>query len=95
MIVTAVMANPISMMQHNVFQALGEDPNVHINRFNTVAQANNQATDANKLRVFPATLDGYASDWYAKFPVGHFATWDDVRNAILTSFCPIGYVERV
>ena len=46
-----------------------------------VAQANNQAMDADKLRVFLATLDGYANDWYAQFPTRHFATWDDLRNA--------------
>ena len=59
------MANPVSTVRHNVFRGLGEDPDVHINRFNTVAQANNQAADADKLRVFPATLDGYACDWYS------------------------------
>ena len=31
------MANPVSMVRHNVFHRLGEDPDVHINRFNTVA----------------------------------------------------------
>ena len=46
------MANLVSTMRHNVFCGLGEDLDVHINRFNTMAQANNQATDADKLRVF-------------------------------------------
>ena len=59
------MANPMSTVRHNMFRGLSEDPDVHINRFNIVAQANNQAADADKLRVFPTTLDGYASDWYA------------------------------
>ena len=89
------MANPMSMVTHNVFHGLGEDHDVHINRFNTMAQANNQAADADKLRVFPTTLHGYASDWYAQFPVGHFTTWDDLCTAFLDSFHPIGYVERV
>ena len=35
------MANPMSMVRHNVFHGLGEDPSVHINRFNTIAQGNN------------------------------------------------------
>ena len=61
------MANPVSTVRHNVFRGLGEDPDVHINRFNSVAQADNQAADVDRLRVFPATLDGYASDWYAQF----------------------------
>ena len=51
--------------------------------------------DANKLRVFPTTLDGYASDWYAQFHVGHFTTWDELRTSFLDSFRPIGYAERV
>ena len=89
------MANPVSMVRHNVFRGLGEDPDVHINRFNTVAQANNQAADADKLRVFPATLDGYASDWYAQSCVGHFTTWDELGIAFLDSFRPIGYAERL
>ena len=56
------MANPVSIVRHNVFSGLGEDLDMHINYFNTMAQANNQVVDADKLRVFPATLDGYASD---------------------------------
>ena len=31
------MANLVSTMRHNVFHGLGEDPNVHINHFNTMA----------------------------------------------------------
>ena len=73
------MANPMSTVRHNVFRELGEDPDVHVNCFNTVAQANNQAIDLNKLRALRATLDGYASDWYAQFPAGHFTTWDVLR----------------
>ena len=87
------MANPMSTVRHNVFRGLGEDLDVHINCFNTVAQANNQAVDADQLRVFPTTLDGYASDWYVQFLVGCFTTWDELRIAFLDSFRPIGYVE--
>ena len=43
-----------------------------------MAQVNNQVADVDKLRVFPATLDGYSSDWYAQFPIGHFTTWDEL-----------------
>ena len=88
------MANPVSMVRQNVFHGLDEDLDVHVNRFNTVAQANNQAADADKLRVFPATLNGYASDWYAQFLAGHFITWDELRTTFLKSFHPIGYAKR-
>ena len=74
---------------------MGEDPDVHVNHFNMVAQANNQAADTDKLRVFSATLDGFASNWYAQFPTGHFATWDGLRTAFLTTFRPIGYSEPI
>lgn len=90
-----IMANLNSTIRHSTFKGLGEDPDVHINRFNTVATANNQDTVAEKLRIFPATLDGFASEWYAGFPAGHFATWDALRQAFLDAFRPLGYADRV
>ena len=60
------MANPISTIRHNVFKGLGEDLDVRTSIGSTWwAKQITKLSMLKKLRVFPTTLDGYASDWYA------------------------------
>lgn len=52
-----------------------DNPNTHVNKFDTVCTANGQMTDMHKLRFFPCTLRDAAMEWYVQYEQGHFATF--------------------
>ena len=63
-----------------------DNPDTHVNEFDTVCTANGQTTDMHKLRFFPCTLRDAAMEWYIQYEQGHFATWSAMRNAFLIRF---------
>ena len=66
-----------------------EDPNCHIAQFQTRWEASGHDTLYRgnvKMRQFAATLEGSATDWFNQYGLGHFATYNTLRDAFLARF---------
>ena len=63
-----------------------EDPDCHVAQFQTRWEASgydNLYKGDVKLRQFAATLEDSAKDWFRQYGLGHFATYNTLRDAFL------------
>ena len=49
-----------------------ENPVAYIQIYVNMCHANQEGTNAEKLRLFPVTLKKKALEWYIRFPANHF-----------------------
>jgi hypothetical protein len=57
-----------------------EDLDTYIQEYVNICHANQEGTDAKKLRLFPVTLKKKALEWYTQFPANHFVDWNDLKK---------------
>ena len=74
---------------------MGDDPDSHVHQFLTCCNSNNARTEAHFLSIFPSTLHGQANNWFQRQPIGHFTTWELLRDAFLAHFRPAAYQEKL
>ena len=61
------------------------DPNTYIQEYVNICQANQEGTNAEKLRLFPVSLKKKALEWYTQFPVHQFLNWKNIKNNFHTT----------
>jgi hypothetical protein len=60
-----------------------EDPDTYIQKYVNICHANQEGTNAEKLRLFPVTLKKNALEWYTQFPANHFLDWNDLKTTFI------------
>jgi len=56
----------------------------HIQQLTNVCVINGKDIDNHKLKYFPNSLKGRATDWFAKYETAHpMATWGEVPHAFI------------
>src|ERR1700738_3143687 len=63
-----------------------KDPDTYIQEYVNICHANQEGTDAEKLRLFPVTLKKKALEWYTQFPANHFMNWNDLKTTFIQRF---------
>ena len=56
-----------------------EDPDIFLFEFNVLCRGYDYISDAQKLKLFPATLKGAALRWFMRLGAGTIQTWNDMR----------------
>ncbi|KAH7278710.1 hypothetical protein KP509_38G053500 [Ceratopteris richardii] len=72
-----------------------EDPDAHIQLFELICGAHEIVDDGRKVCIFPATLRGDASEWYANLSMQERATYDDLKTHFLRKFRGLGFEEKL
>ncbi|KAH7428182.1 hypothetical protein KP509_10G079700 [Ceratopteris richardii] len=75
--------------------SFNEDPNAHVQLFEVICGAHEMVDDSRKSRIFPATLRGDASEWYANLGVHKRTTYDDLKANFLRKFRGLGFEEKL
>ncbi|KAH7300924.1 hypothetical protein KP509_23G003600 [Ceratopteris richardii] len=65
---------------------LDEDPDGHIQLFEVICGAHEIVDEDRKLRIFPLTLRGDASEWYRNLGVHERTTYDNLKTNFLRKF---------
>jgi hypothetical protein len=72
----------------NFFGLTTEDPDSFMFEFDIVCRTYGYTSDAQKLRLFPATLKGYALKWFMGLGEATIVYWEDMKNKFLTKYQP-------
>ncbi|KAH7424172.1 hypothetical protein KP509_12G093900 [Ceratopteris richardii] len=72
-----------------------EDPDAHVQLFEVICGAHGIVDDGRKSCIFPATLRGDASEWYANLCVHKRTTYDDMKTNFLRKFRGLGFEENL
>ncbi|KAH7432419.1 hypothetical protein KP509_07G021500 [Ceratopteris richardii] len=75
--------------------AFDEDLDGHVQLFEVTCGAHEIVEDSKKLRIFPATLRGDASEWYANLGMHERTTYDDLKTNFLRKFRGLGFEEKL
>jgi hypothetical protein len=72
----------------NLFGLTTEDPDSFMFEFDIICRTYGYTNDAQKLRLFPATLKGYALKWFMGLGVAIIVYWEDMKKKFLTKYQP-------
>ncbi|KAH7404339.1 hypothetical protein KP509_15G021400 [Ceratopteris richardii] len=72
-----------------------EDLDGHVQLFEVICGAHEIVEDRKKLRIFPTTLRGDASEWYANLGMHKRTTYDDLKTNFLRKFRGLGFEEKL
>jgi hypothetical protein len=72
----------------NFFGLITEDPDSFMFEFDIVCRTYGYTSDAQKLRLFPATLKGYALKWFMGLEEATIVYWEDMKKKFLTKYQP-------
>ena len=69
------------------FQGMAvEDSDTFLFEFDVLCRGYDYTLDAQKLKLFPATLKGGALRWFMRLGAGTIQTWNDMREAFLFKY---------
>nr|GEW74535.1 DNA-directed DNA polymerase [Tanacetum cinerariifolium] len=87
-----IKTNLLQLVQTNKFHSFERDnPHTHISnlmRMTATLKYRDVSNDANKLMLFPYSLEGAGRIWYEKEPPNSILTWDDLVNKFVNQFFP-------
>jgi len=84
---TSVPTKPIPLAALPTFLGLiSEDPDTFLFEFDIVCRGYDYTTDAQKLKIFPATLKGMALRWFMGLGGKSISTWEDMHTAFQEKF---------
>ena len=63
-----------------------EDPNTFLFEFDIVCRSYDYITNAQKLKIFPATLKGAALRWFIGMEGNTIRTWHDMKQGFLKKY---------
>lgn len=63
-----------------------EDPHTFLFEFDVVCRSYDYITDAQKLKIFPATLKGTTLRWFMGLGGNTISTWCDMKQGFLTKY---------
>jgi hypothetical protein len=72
----------------NFFGLTTEDPDSFMFEFDIVCRTYGYTNDAQKLRLFPATLKEYALKWFMGLGEATIVYWEDMKKKFLTKYQP-------
>jgi hypothetical protein len=72
----------------NFFGLSTEDPDAFMFEFDIVCRTYGYTNDAQKLRLFLATLKGYALKWFMGLGEATIVYWDDMKKKFLAKYHP-------
>lgn len=86
----------ISKIKYDYFKGTtSDDADSYVSQFESIANANNEGTDVDKLWIFLGLLRKQACIWYSQVEPGHVGTWLLLKDAFLNQFREIGYKSRI
>jgi len=84
---TSAPTKPIPLTTLHSFHGLtSEDPDTFLFEFDIVCRGYDYITNAEKLKIFPATLKGIALRWFMGLGGRSITTWEEMRTAFLEKY---------